>query len=71
MKKHQHIDKYYNYLVNTAWVKERMPNRKLSTAVNIPPTVRRAMRKIYLSQAPMKIRAIMQAMPTALKVLLV
>ena len=50
-----------------AWVKERMPNRKLSTAVNIPPTVRRAMRKIYLSRAPTKIRAIMQAMPTALK----
>jgi hypothetical protein len=32
-------------------VKERMLDRKLSTVVNIPPTVRRAMRKIYLSNA--------------------
>jgi len=41
-----------------------MLNRELSTVVNIPPTVRRAMRKMYLSRAPIKMRAITQKMLT-------
>jgi len=51
-------------IILTTWVKERMPNRELSMVVNIPPTVRRAMRKIYLSRAPIKMRAITQKMLT-------